>query len=36
MLRGRKRFREDGRELALTLRRDGRERVVKLKLRRLV
>jgi hypothetical protein len=36
LLRTRERFREVGRELALTLRRDGRERVVKLRLRRLV
>ncbi len=36
LLRARQRFREEGRVLSLTLRRDGRERVVKLKLRRLV
>lgn len=36
LIRSRERFREAGRELALTLRRDGRERVVRLRLRRLV
>ena len=36
LVRSRDRFREDGRELVLTLRKDGRERQVKLKLRRLV
>lgn len=36
LLRTRERFREPGRELSLTLRRDGRERVVRLTLRRLV
>jgi hypothetical protein len=36
MVKQRRRFREDGREVALTLRADGRERVVKLKLKRLV
>lgn len=36
MLRQRQRFRQAGREIALTLRENGRERVVKLKLRRLV
>lgn len=36
LLRERERFRQVGRELVLTLRRDGREHQVKLKLRRLV
>ncbi len=36
LLRSRQRFREPGREVALTLRENGQERVVKLKLRRLV
>jgi membrane-associated protease RseP (regulator of RpoE activity) len=36
MIRQRERFRQPGREMALTLRQNGRERVVKLKLRRLV
>jgi hypothetical protein len=36
MLQQRQRFRQAGKEIALTLRENGRERVVKLKLRRLV
>lgn len=36
LVKQRRRFREEGRELSLTLRADGRERVVKLKLKRLV
>lgn len=36
LLKQRRRFREEGREVALTLRQDGHERVVTLKLRRLV
>ena len=36
LLKQRRRFREEGREVALTFRADGRERVVKLKLKRLV
>ena len=36
LLRQRDRFRRDGREVVLTLRSDGRDRQVKLKLRRLV
>ncbi len=36
LLRARPRFREAGRVLSLTLRRDGRDRVVKIELRRLV
>ncbi len=36
LLRSRQRFREPGRDVALTLRENGRQRVVRLKLRRLV
>jgi len=36
MLRERARFRMEGREVVLTLRSDGHDRQVKLKLRRLV
>ncbi len=36
LLRSRERFRQEGRELVLTLRKDGLDRQVKLKLRRLI